>query len=84
MSERYYITGVQLGMLKAVSMSEMNASTCFCLLKEIEDKQFVGRIEEGQHVGLMNDQEDLVIIKGLDFTKGGSITIGSRVFGGNL
>jgi len=46
MSERYYITGVQIGMLKAFlgSKEEVNLKEIKKLIDEIEDKQFVGKI----------------------------------------
>jgi len=47
MSERYYITGVQIGMLKALMKAgtfSVDSNEIDKILKEIEDKQFVGKI----------------------------------------
>ena len=49
MSERYYITGAQIGMIKVMlqvnpALLVKNAVAIEKLIKEIEDKQFVGKI----------------------------------------
>ena len=44
MSERYYITGVQLGMLKTFSQTHMPKKANE-LIDEIIDKQFIGNID---------------------------------------
>ena len=46
MSERYWITGVQLGILKALVSSEIDNNTEIIIkqLEEIEDKQFIGNV----------------------------------------
>ena len=53
MGDRYYITGVQIGMIKAFLEEDIDskvpltrASRIKELLDGIEDKQFIGRIEE--------------------------------------
>ena len=56
MSERYYITGVQIGVIKALTMkvterkfrylSAKDAAEIEAIMKEIEDKQFVGKITQ--------------------------------------
>ena len=40
MSERYYITGVQIGIIKALAGKDKGA--VLKTLKDIEDKQFIG------------------------------------------
>lgn len=49
MSERYWITGVQLGMLK-VQSEYGSVDACHKLIDEIIDKQFIGQIQKGQRV----------------------------------
>lgn len=52
MSERYWLTGAQLGMLIAADAADKHE----CIgnvLDEIGDKQFIGRIEEGQDIGFI-------------------------------
>ena len=53
MSERYYITGVQIGTIKALirqlGLGETNATiddNINYVLREIENKQFIGNIQE--------------------------------------
>ena len=43
-TERYWITGVQIGMLTALIRTKHDE--CLKLLKEIEDKQFIGNMPE--------------------------------------
>jgi len=44
MGDRYWISGVQLGMLKACM--DKDIGNFESILREIEEEQFVGRIEE--------------------------------------
>ena len=65
MSERYYITGVQIGLLKSLNeeLAKRIAKTKGIiaehteeiknLLEEIEVKQFVGNIQEGKKVAII-------------------------------
>ena len=59
MSERYFITGVQLGMLKVVDNTTKEK-----LLASIEDKQFIGKMEEPYE-----DYEIAIVIKNDSETK---------------
>ena len=43
-AERYWITGVQIGMIKATL--EHGSPSAFKLIDEIVDKQFIGRMPE--------------------------------------
>ena len=52
MGDRYYITGVQLGMLLALQQKEDIDK----ILKEIEENQFVGRINQED-----KDRKEVVI-----------------------
>ncbi len=53
MSERYYITGVQIGIIKVLVENNERAEAVK-LLDEIEDKQFVGKItQEGEKVAII-------------------------------
>lgn len=45
MGDRYWISGVQLGIL-LITADSIKSKSMKKLLKEIEDKQFIGRIEE--------------------------------------
>ena len=45
MGDRYYATGVQLGIIKAQLQA---AGQPIGILNDIVDKQFIGRIEEGE------------------------------------
>lgn len=51
MAERYYITGVQLGILKSDELTSYGNR--MRILKNIEEKQFIGRVES---------QKDKIII----------------------
>ena len=64
MSERYYITGAQIGVIRLITdkVREMSATSLNVsdvkeiekIMKEIEDKQFVGNIEqEGEYVAII-------------------------------
>lgn len=59
MSERYYITGVQIGILKSFIEQRFKYGDEMLrevkkLLEEIEDKQFVGKItQEGERVAII-------------------------------
>jgi len=65
MSERYYITGVQIGIIKAfaervtkMSAGSLNGNAVIeieKIMKEVEDKQFIGKI---------TNPEEKVIIAG--------------------
>ena len=51
MSERYFLTGVQLGMLKMyVIDGAINTNVIKELLDEIEENQFVGNVKENNKV----------------------------------
>jgi hypothetical protein len=41
MSERYWVTGVQIGMISSFSGTEVDE-----ILKEVQDKQFIGNMRE--------------------------------------
>ena len=45
MSERYYITGCQLGMIEAFLLTEPNVRIQK-IIDEIQDKQFIGNIPQ--------------------------------------
>jgi len=55
MSERYFITGVQIGMIKAFLEQEyVNIDEINKVINEIEEKQFVGKItQEGEKVAII-------------------------------
>lgn len=55
MSERYWITGVQLGMLKV----PRDHPNILKVLKDIEDKQFIGQIQEGQRIALVLETDEM-------------------------
>lgn len=53
MSERYFVTGVQIGILKCVLDGSLPVSKGLELLKEIEDDQFIGNVR---------DEKDKIVI----------------------
>lgn len=50
MSERYWITGVQLGILRV--LVNQDALKAMDILQSIEDKQFIGSVNEKRSVQL--------------------------------
>lgn len=57
MGERYYITGVQIGMLQAfLEFGKINEIEK--LLEEIMAKQFLGRIREGEEVSIVQIEKE--------------------------
>lgn len=60
MSERYWITGVQLGIIKA---QISNKTHLLELVKEIEDKQFIGNLE-------LTDEWEIILRKKVDINGG--------------
>lgn len=58
MSERYYITGAQLGVIKACAENSKEPEVVKVILKEIEDEQFIGNIHQDER-----DKKRIEIIK---------------------
>lgn len=49
MSERYWVTGCQIGMIEAFLLAEPNIKIQK-LIDEIQDKQFIGNIPQDKNV----------------------------------
>ena len=56
MSERYWITGVELGLLKAINI----ASERVILVEEITDKQFIGNYRTEKEQKAFKKQMDSI------------------------
>jgi hypothetical protein len=63
MGGRYYFTGVQLGML-AFFITFNKQDDAMKLIKQIQDKQFLGEIKNGQEMKIVTTMETTGETKG--------------------